>query len=58
MADPFRGVLVEGQVAKLTMLWQPTEHAIVELSQSKRPIAIPFFPKGLYKLGAFISASA
>jgi restriction endonuclease Mrr len=58
MADPFRGVLVEGQATKVTMRWQPTEHAIVELVGSKKPIHIPFFPTGtgLYTAGGFISA--
>jgi|SRR5271157_3949908 len=56
MPDPFRGVLVEGQTEKLTMLWQPTEHAIVGLYQFNRPIIVPFFSRGLLNPAAYVSA--
>lgn len=56
MPGPFQGMLVEGQAVNLTMLWQPKEHAIVELNQFDRPIVIPYFPMGLHNPGTFVSA--
>jgi HJR/Mrr/RecB family endonuclease len=56
MPEPFRGILIEGQAVKLTMLWQPTEHAVLELGQLGRPIVVPYFPKGLLQPGTYVSA--
>jgi hypothetical protein len=56
MSDPLQGVLIEGQAIKLSMVFQPRQHAIVELNQFSRPIVVPYFPKGLHNAGVFVSA--